>query len=88
MTPPPPFFVEVFKSMMADTKERKEIKHRILELLSDGADHVTSEMLAFGESGNVWTVLTDLEARHKILHDWEVDPETDLPLRRVWRSVS
>lgn len=85
----PPFFADVFKSMMADTEERKEIKRKVLELLSDGAAHTTTELLPFGESGNVWTVLTDLEARHEIMHEWSIDPESDLsmPSHRVWRLV-
>lgn len=84
--------IEVWKSMRADTEQREKIRKAVLgalELSPVSTGELTElvrEDVPDLNSGNLWTVLGQLQGEKKISQSWEADVETDVQFR-MWRRA-
>lgn len=82
--------IDVWKSMRADTEQREAIRKAVLSALETApmstgelTDMVREDVKDL-DSGNLWTVLAQLQGEKKVTQSWEADVETDIQFR-MWR---
>lgn len=84
------FFLDVIRSLVADHKQQRHIEEAVKRVL--GASTMSTgdmtvllkEEIPDIDSGNLWTVLTDMRESGLLVMDWAEDEETGV-LFRTWR---